>query len=127
MGHSSLSLPDVSEVKVSTQICVRKACITQSPQGPHMAGPSQNALCRAQGAGPAAWPGEDLTWGAGSMSSAWAPRGGPTCCLRRARSPHACLASSVIWKCRKWDYPGTDVHKGGEMESATVAPAFDYL
>lgn len=29
--------------------------------------------------------------------------------------------SSVIWKCRKWDYPGTDVHKRGEMESASVA------
>lgn len=35
--------------------------------------------------------------------------------------------SSMIWKCRKWDYPGTDVHKGGEMESVTVEPAFDYL
>lgn len=35
--------------------------------------------------------------------------------------------SSMIWKCRKWDYPGTDVHKGGEMEGVTVAPAFDYL
>lgn len=35
--------------------------------------------------------------------------------------------SPMIWKCRKWDYPGTDVHKGGEMESVTVAPAFDYL
>lgn len=28
--------------------------------------------------------------------------------------------SPVIWKCRKWDYPGTDVHKRGEMESVTA-------
>lgn len=30
--------------------------------------------------------------------------------------PHPLQPSSVIWKCRKWDYPGTDVHKRGEME-----------
>lgn len=50
--------------------------------------------------------------GRGAQSRGWARRPAPP-----SLPAHP---SSVIWKCRKWDYPETDVHKRGEMESVTA-------
>lgn len=42
--------------------------------------------------------------------------------LPDVQPPSSMQPSAVIWKCRKWDYPGTDVHKRGEMEVVPWRP-----